>query len=174
MLVPKDEPERGISPLYSCGKIHIRLLCAAALTIVLQKSTLPDRLNSQPPSFRMKSQMLSVPSSHGPRFEDVVVPSEVPFPTRRCGCARWDPSEGSAFADLLLGVVSASQLGQELRANVHTKIARIEAIKFPVMNTCTKRGGGVPPPFFSFWQCFLRVDSASSSRWRACAEDAAI
>ena len=27
-------------PLYLCGKIHIRLICAAALTIVLQKTTL--------------------------------------------------------------------------------------------------------------------------------------
>jgi hypothetical protein len=90
--------------------------------------------------------MLSVPSSHGLRFEDVVIPSEVPFPTGRCGRARWDPSEGSAFADLLLAVVSASQLHQKLRANVHTKIARIAATKFPVMNTCAKKVGGYPLP----------------------------
>jgi hypothetical protein len=72
-------------PLYSCGKIGIRLLCAAALTIVLQKSTLPDRLNSQPPSFRMKWQMLSMPSPHRLGFEDVFIPGEVRFPTRSDG-----------------------------------------------------------------------------------------
>ena len=147
MLVPSDEPERGISPLYSCGRIHIRLPCAAALTIVLQKSTLPGQLNSQPPSFRMKWQMLSVPSSHGLRVEDVVIPSEVSFPTRRCGCARWDPSNGSAFADVLLGAVSASQLGHQVRAIVHITIARIEDTKFPVMNNCAKRVGGTPSLF---------------------------
>ena len=96
----------------------------------------------------MKWQMLSVPSSQGLRVEDVAIPSEMPFPTRRYECARWDPSEGSAFGDLLLGVVSASQLGQQVRANVHTKIARIEATKFPVMNTCTKKGGGYPLSLF--------------------------
>ena len=143
-LVPSAEPEGGISPLYSCGKICIRLLCAAALTIVLQKTTLPDRPNSQPPSFRMKWQMLSVPGSQGLRFKDVVITSEVPFPTRRYGCARWDASEGSAFGDLLPRVVSASQFGQRLRANVGQKIARIEVAKFPVMNTCAKRVGGYP------------------------------
>lgn len=95
----------------------------------------------------MKWQMLSVPSSHGLRCEDVVIPSVAPFPTRSYGCARWGPSEGSAFADLLPGVVSASQLGREVRPNVHMKIARTEAIKFPVMNTCTKKGGGYPFPF---------------------------
>src|ERR1700688_4162540 len=122
-LVPSAEPEGGISPLYSCGKICIRLLCAAALTIVLQKTTLPDRPNSQPQSFRMKWQMLSVPSPQGLRFEDIVITSEVPLPTRRYGRARWDASEGSAFGDLLLDVVSASQLGQQVRANVGTTSA---------------------------------------------------
>jgi hypothetical protein len=145
MLVPGDEPERGISPLYSCGKIHIRLLCNAALTIVLQKTTLPDRLNFQPPSFRMKWQMLSAPWSPGlRRFGDVIIPSGMPSPTSCYRCARWDASEGTAFGDLLLGVVSASQLGQHLRANVHTKIARMEAAKLPVMNTYEKRVGGYP------------------------------
>ena len=46
--------------------------------------------------------------------------------------------------DLLPRVVSASQLG---RANVGTTSARIEHTKFPVMNTCAKRGGGYPLPF---------------------------
>ena len=96
----------------------------------------------------MKWQMLSVPSSQGLRFEDVVITSEVPFPTRRYRRARWDASEGSAFGDLLLDVVSAAQLGQQLRANVGTTSARIEHTKFPVMNTCAKKGGGVPPSLF--------------------------
>ena len=148
MRVPNDELERGISPLYSWDIIQIRLLRAAALTIVVQKSTLPDLLNSQSPSFRMKWQMRSVPSSHGLRCEDVVIPSVASFPTRSYGCAGWGPSEGSAFADPFLGVVSASQLGQALRANVYSKTARIEAIKLPVMNTCTKKGRGVPPSLF--------------------------
>src|ERR1700680_4006423 len=153
MLVPNDEPERGISPLYSCCEIHIRLLCAAALTTVLKKTTLPDRLNSQPPSFRMKWQMLSVQSPQGLRFEDIVIACEVQFPKRRYGCARWDASEGSAFGDLLPRVVSVSQLGQQLSANVDTTSARIEHTKFPVMNTCAKKGGGYPGyplPFSAF------------------------
>jgi hypothetical protein len=144
---PERRTERGISPLYSCGRIHIRARCAAALTIVLPKLTLPDRPNFQPLSFRMKWQMLSAPSSQGLRFQGVVITSEVPFPTRRYGCARWDASEGSAFGDHIPRVVSVSQLGQKLRANVPTKIARIEATKFPVMNTCTKKGGGTPSFF---------------------------
>jgi hypothetical protein len=147
MLVPRDEPERGISPLYSCGKIHISALCAAVLTLVLQKSTLSDRLNSQQPSFRMKWQMLSVPSSQGLRFGEVITTKAL-CPTRHLNCARWDANEGSAFGALLMGVVSASQLGQQLRANVGTISARIEHTKFPVMNTCTKKGGGVPPSLF--------------------------
>jgi hypothetical protein len=49
------------------------------LAIALQKSTLPDRQNFQPPFFRMKWQMLSAPRSQRlRRFEDVVIPSEVP------------------------------------------------------------------------------------------------
>ena len=147
MRVPNDELERGISPLYSWDIIQIRLFCAAALTIVVQKSTLTDLLKSQPPSFRMKWQMRSVPSSLGLRCEDVVVPSVAPFPTRTYGCAGWGPSEGSAFADPFLGVVSASQLGQELRANVYSKTVRMKAFKFPGMNTCIKRAGGTPSPF---------------------------
>jgi hypothetical protein len=157
----------------SAGSNDIRQLCAAALTIVLQKTTLSDRPNFQPPSFRMKWQILSVPwSQRRRRFKDVVITSEAPFPTRRRRCTRWDASEGSAFANLLLGFASASKLGQQLRAIVHTTNARIEATKFPVMN-CTKKGGG-PPSFFSFWQRRKRVDSASSSCSRACAEGAAI
>jgi hypothetical protein len=144
MLVPNHEPERGVYPLYSCCRIHIRARCAAALTIVLQKLTLPDRPNFQPPSFRMKWQMLSVPWSRGLRFKDVVITSEVPFPTRRYGRPRWDARKGSAFGDLLPRVVSASQVGQQLRANVGTTSARIEHTKLPVMNTCAKRGGGYP------------------------------
>ena len=148
MFVPSEDPERGISPysaLYSCGRIHIRLLCAAAVTIALQKSILPDRLNSQPPFFRMKWQMLAVPRSEGLRRpDDVVITSEAPFPTQRRKCARWHASEGSAFGVLLPGVSSASKLGRQLRANVDTTSARIEHTKFPVMNTCAKRVGGYP------------------------------
>ena len=137
-------------PLYSCGKIDLRLLCAAALTSVLQRTTLRDPLNSQPPSFRMKWQTLYAPSSQGPRFKDVVVTSEMPFPIRRDGCARRVASGGSVFGDMLPGVVEASQIGSQLRANVHPKIARVDDAKFPVMNTCTKRVGGYPLPFSAF------------------------
>jgi hypothetical protein len=91
-----------------------------------------------------------VPWSQRPRFEDVVITSEVPFPTRDRKCAPWDASEGSAFGDLLPRIVSASQLGQQLRANVGTTSARIEHPKFPVMNTCTKKGGGYPLAFSAF------------------------
>jgi hypothetical protein len=140
-LVASGEPERGISPLYSCGKIHIRVLCAAALTIVLQKSTLPDRRNSQTPSFRMKWQMLSAPwSQRLSRFEDAVIPSEVPYPTWRRRCASLDASEGTAFGDLLPGVSSAPKLGQQLRTNLPSTLVWNDGRKFPVMNTCMLDG----------------------------------
>jgi|ERR1700676_908613 len=148
MFVPSEDPERGISPysaLYSCGRIHIRLLCAAAVTIALQKSTLPDRLNSQPPFFRMKWQMLSVSRSQRlRRFEDAVITSEAPFPTQRRKCARWHASEGSAFRDPGLSVFPTVKVSRQLRANIRSASARIEHTKFPVMNTCAKRVGGYP------------------------------
>src|SRR4029077_728394 len=84
------------------------------------------------------------------RFEDVVITSDAPFQTRRYGCVRRDATEGSAFGYLLLGVDSAAKLGQQLRAIVHTTIARIEDTKLPVMNTCAKRVGGSPLPFSAF------------------------
>ena len=165
MLVPNDEPDRGISPLYSCSRIHIRLLCAPAVTIVLQKSTLPDRPNSQPPLFRMKWQMLSLPwCQRLRRFKDVVITSEAPFPTRRRRCARWDASEVSAFDDMHPGVVSASTLGQQLRANLASKLARNEGRKFPVMNTCAKRVGGYPHLSNLALACRIGRSDSSSGR----------
>jgi hypothetical protein len=139
-----------VPPLYSCAKIDTRLLCAAALTIVLQKLALSERLDSQPESLRMKWQMLSVPRSQGLRLENVVVSEPRPNFAPLLPALRSEPTNHSVAPDLQASF--QGQNAQLLCANVAATSVRIEVSKFPVMDTCAKKVGGYPPRF-QFGSC---------------------